>query len=110
MFCHIVFVALVLVFVSTSNAYRGLLTSRIVRSSSSLYMSTPGDPLEAIKAKMAADPSYDPLKVAYTSFPHSFLFSHLSLDFFLQVFFLSFFLSFPTRSKQDGLNYKINDA
>lgn len=64
----LVLVLLLLAIVSFTQAYmsRPALSSRLdvmksTRPSTQLKMSTP-DPLEAFRAKMKADPSYDPLK------------------------------------------------
>ena len=44
----------------TGNSF--LLSSRILAKASALNAATGGDPLDAVRAKMAADPNYDPMQ------------------------------------------------
>ncbi|RYH30932.1 hypothetical protein EON65_03890 [archaeon] len=48
-------------YVTSRPALASRFTVRLIRSSTQLKMSTP-DPMDAIRAKMQADPNYDPMK------------------------------------------------
>jgi hypothetical protein len=54
------FLVILVVLAVTGNSF--LLSSRILARASALQAATDGDPLDAVRAKMAADPNYDPMK------------------------------------------------